>query len=129
MAIIASVNVSLFNSLLIVLFIGLLILMFWTSGHVPYGFQNHSVHPYLHLVEVYVIHSLKYTSGVTPVTPFPQALVGLKTRIYHAATDSLCETRQMFYQLSYASLANPLLIIHSLLPIIWFPLFQTDKIP
>ena len=42
-------------------------------------------------------HSLPHT--------YKQAMVGLKTSIYHAATASQCETRQTLYQLSYTGSA------------------------
>ena len=39
-----------------VLFVGLLIPLFWTSGDVYSGFQSQSGHPYSSLAEVFVLH-------------------------------------------------------------------------
>ena len=49
-------------------FVGPLILLFWTSGDVSSGFQNQSGQPYLHLVEVYVLH----VPEISPLVPHLQ---------------------------------------------------------
>ena len=79
---------------------GPLIPLFWISGDVSSGVQSQGVQPYLRLVEVYVVtRSLRFISGATPTDhlvtsmaakpSFPhtcEALVGLETASYHAAT-------------------------------------------
>ena len=48
---------------------GPLIPLFGTSGDVSSGFQSQSGQPYSYscLAKVYLLHSLRFTSGVTPV--------------------------------------------------------------
>ena len=77
--------------------------LFWTSSDVSSGFQSQSGQRYSHLVEAYVLHiPFRFTSGVTPANLLSasmaaepslpltcEALVGLKTRSYHAAAHSV----------------------------------------
>ena len=88
-----------------VLFVGPLISLFWTSGDVSSEFQSQSGFCLIRAKQsrmCYVTHSLRFTSGVTPTDllvasmaaqpSLPhtwEALVGLKTGSYHAATHSV----------------------------------------
>ena len=49
-----------------VLFMGPLIHLFWTSGDVSFGIQSQRGQPYSHLLEIFMIHSITFTSCVTP---------------------------------------------------------------
>ena len=51
----------------LVLFVGPLMRLYWTSGDVSSGFQSQSGQPYSHLAETYILHIfLRFSSGVTP---------------------------------------------------------------
>ena len=86
----------------------------------PLGFKVRVGSLISHLAEAYMLH-IRWDSPLvqhlltswqpvwqpSPSLPYTceQALVGLETRIYHAASAPQCETRQTFYRLSYAGSA------------------------
>ena len=59
-------------------FVGLLILMFWTSGDVSSRFHSQSGYPYSHLLEAYVIYVpslLSQISGISQMFALKRNLV------------------------------------------------------
>ena len=86
-------------------FVGPLIPLFWTSGDVSSGFQSQSGFCLIQAWQrhtCYVTHSLSFISGATPVNLLAasmgaepslphtcKALMGLETKSYHAAAQSV----------------------------------------
>ena len=84
---------------------GVLIPLFWTSGDVSSGFQGLSGQPYpCDSPQMQHLPTSWQSSRSLPCT-LKQTLVGLRTRIYPAATASQCETRQTLYRPSSAGSA------------------------
>ena len=97
--------------------------LFWTSGDLYSRFQSQNGQPYLKLAEVYILDlhvpwdpplvwhlltSWQWAWQLSCSLPHTskQALVGLKTDIYHATAHSVRPGRQMIYWLAYAGLAG-----------------------
>ena len=69
---------------------GSLIPLFWTSGDISSGFQNQSGQPYSHLAKAYMIHSLKFTSGATPLPVYMASIAASCSPYIHVSAEVGC---------------------------------------